>query len=153
DLASAINDQGQIAGTTIAINGTGAQHFLWSPTNANGAAGSSVAFLGSGATQVPPGGLDINNFGQISGNLGSSAFVWTPFQANGPAGSTNTDNRLIGIRGINDFGQAIMSSGLTPTLFTPSSPHGTSGTFTPVFGLAGAVNTMVVDINAAGVIA
>ncbi|HEY2018396.1 MAG TPA: hypothetical protein VGH38_33050, partial [Bryobacteraceae bacterium] len=72
---------------------------------------------------------------------------------NGTTGTNNTDGRLNVVRAINNFGQAIMNSTpLTPMLFTPTTAHGSSGSFTPVFGLGGAINTALVDINGNGTI-
>jgi probable HAF family extracellular repeat protein len=149
DAAFAINDRGQIAGATV--NASGGQPFLWSPATPNGTVGTSFAFLGSAPASPPPGPLDINNYGQISGQSGGSPFIWTPASANGTTGSSNSDGRLTGIAAINDFGQAIMNG--TPALFTPSSAHGASGSFTLVFGLVGASATVLSDINANGTIA
>jgi len=142
DLVTGINDHGQVAGTIS----TG-QPFLWSPTMPNGSSGSAVAVLGADDSYFAR--VTLNNFGQVTGQ-GGFTFLWTPSAANGTTGSLDTDPRLEGLWAINDFGQAIINSGLNNSLFTPTVAHGSSGTFSTVSGLAGATATNLVAINESG---
>jgi uncharacterized repeat protein (TIGR01451 family) len=129
--AAAINDYGQVVGTT------GTEAFLSQPTAPNSTSMAMVAFLGSqspGSTAV-----GINSFGQIIGSLAVGSYLWTPLFANGTSGTNNTNGQFGGVSGLNDFGQAIIPSQRAPfvdtLLFTPASPHGQGGTFALVANL------------------
>jgi len=143
--AAGINDRGQVAGVTM--NGTTGQPSLWSPNTANGAIGTAVNFLGGGASDNF-GVFDLNNFGQILGQLGGTGFLWTPSSPNASTGNTTTDTRFNSGVALNDFGQAITQT----SLFTPSTANGATGSFTAVPGLPGAASTQLQDINNNGTI-
>jgi len=143
-FVTAINGRGQVVGVTT-FDLAPSTPFLWTPATPNGSAGSGVAFMGY--TNAEP--LVINDFGEIGG----SGFLWTPSAANGSSGTLTTDSRLNQLQAINNFGQAIMSGTYAaPTLFTPSEPHGGTGTYTPIAGLAGAASTQLADIDSNGTI-
>jgi hypothetical protein len=116
-----INDQGQVAGVSNL-----SKVFLWQPAAPNAITGTMWAILDSQTVH------GINSYGQIAG----SYFLWTPSSANGATGSTNTDSRLGFIVAINDYGQTVNDSG---GLFTPSAPHGSTGTFTQIPITAGSL--------------
>ncbi|SPF33302.1 exported hypothetical protein [Candidatus Sulfopaludibacter sp. SbA4] len=143
--ARAINDFGQVVGTITVTPGNATQAFLWQPVAANATTGSMMAVFGSGNTAA----TGVNSFGQILGAINGPSYIGaisTPAAANGTTGTTFSDSRL-GDQSINDFGQAIPSS---PTLFTPSAPNTTSGSFTQPNGLP--ANATLVAINKSGVI-
>jgi len=140
NVAVAINDVGQVIGTTSLQGGTHAQPFLWSPDAPNGTSGSMTAFLG-GLFGTP---TDINH----SGEIGASGLLWIPSSPNASTGTPDWDNRLQGLVRINDLGQAIAGS----TLFTPTAPRGIAGSYTALTGLPQSMATAVLDINSSGVI-
>ena len=145
--ATGVSDLGQVVGILAAAQAGGPGFpFLWSPTSTNGTSGSLVPFLGNVESGSP---VAINNFGQIAGSFG----IWTPSTANGTTGTLNTDGQLNGVVGINDFGQVIMGSAYTD-LFTPSVPHGSSGTFTLLLETASLIQPGVgpIAINKNGAI-
>lgn len=94
-VASAINDSGQVVGTSNTRNGM--QAFLW--TSANG-----LTRLPSLSGTVASSAYAINNFGQIAGVSGVHAVVWS-------AGSMKDLGTLGGSRseahGINSQGQVV----------------------------------------------
>ena len=69
----------------------------------------------------------------------------------------NSDSRLIGLKGINDFGQAVINNPANyfnpqPVLFTPTVANGASGSFTQITALPGAGYTQLQAINNNGTI-
>jgi probable HAF family extracellular repeat protein len=147
--ASAIDNQGQVAGATAAgIDFGAALPFLWTPSTKNGVSGVTSAFV-STTVDGPTAQLSINDYGQIAG----SAFLWTPSTPNGATGTLNTDPRLTGLRNINNYGQAIINNSTSSaSLFTPTVSNGMAGAFSPINGLPGALSTSLVDLNSSGVI-
>jgi probable HAF family extracellular repeat protein len=146
--AVAINDRGQVVGTTAVP----AHAFLWSPETPNGTSGAVTAFLGSTAPDASY-AVAINSFGQIAGGQGGAGFFWTPSTPNGATGTINPDSRLggpHGINAINDFGQATLN--YPATLFTPSVANGATGSFTPLSGLPGDRDAYLIAINRGGTI-
>jgi hypothetical protein len=100
--------------------------------------------------------IGINSFGQIIGNQG----LWTPSSSNGTAGMLMSSNSGSGpLDAINDNGQTISNyeyNLIHPpalvnniNLFTPSSPHGSTGATTTFSTSAGDV-TCGLAINASG---
>jgi len=147
----AINDSGQVAGTSVLIAGS-TQAFLWSPATPNGTTGVAAAFLGTNVYD-PSTATAINTSGQIAGALAGTPFLWTASAPNGVAGSLNSDPRLRGaggIIGLNDFGQAILDH--QPTLFTPSLANGSTGSFTSIPGLPLSSYDVAFAINKNGVV-
>jgi probable HAF family extracellular repeat protein len=156
DSVSAINSQGQIVGTTAGSYCCGGgQPFLWSPAAPNGPMGTSVTMPGFPSTTS---GLDINDYGEVSGSTYSAGYLWVPSIANAIVGTINNDARINGIARINNLGQAIINNtnnyppSVDQTLFTPTPVHSSNGNFTFVFGLPGATTSTLVDINASGAI-
>jgi hypothetical protein len=150
DTPTAINDKGQIVGTTATSCLDRGQPFLWSPPKPNGTTGTAMAVPGVVTTWNYD--LDINGFGEISGTDGTSGFLWTPAAPNATAGTLNTDSRFTYITATNDTGQAIINTAGAPTLFTPSVPHGLTGSFTTIPGLPGAQTTSLWHITNTGTI-
>jgi len=137
-VAMAINDYGQIIGTTARTDGSDTRPFLWTPSGPKSTSGTLTAFLG-GLTGTP---TDINSYGEI----GASGLLWLPDSANAVTGTPYWNNNFQGLIRINDSGQAIMGG----TLFTPTTPRGTTGTFTALNNLPSSSQTITLDINAGG---
>ena len=130
------------------------QAFLWTPTVANGTAGSLMDLNGSFTAPPSSFGLGINDRGQVvgQGNVhGEDGFLWSPDTSNGTSGT------MVAFAGnaegvaINSYGQIeawVPMAGPSGTttgvyqLWTPSVPNGTTGTFNPDPGLQnlGAIN-------------
>jgi len=104
-----------------------------------------MAMFGSGNTTAATG---INSFGQIAGAVNSPCCfigaLFTPVATNATNGTTFSDARP-GYQGINDYGQTIAYGN---SLFTPSAPNGTSGSYTLLNGVP--ANANLVAINKSG---
>jgi len=137
-----INTYGQMAGN-IQIGSGGSAQFtaaFWTPNSANAIAGSLTTL---NARHIG----EINDYGQMVGvredgtELGT-AFLWTPSSQNGTAG-TMTDlganvSHSRNVSCLTSLGQVAYStldlstSTYTTYIWTPTSPHGTSGSSTPI---------------------
>lgn len=139
-VAAAINNFGQVAGSTFSPTGTSV--FLWTPLTANGNAGTLID-LGGLPVLAATGSVvnGINNRGQVVGTTSSQSsavfqvFLWSPTTPNGTAGSVsaplgNAGSQTFGV-GVNDFGQIAANFNLAGNsgaeIWTPSQPNGTSG--------------------------
>jgi hypothetical protein len=128
---------------------------LWTPTVAQGTSGTTTVISPDGSPSLGP---TLNNFGQVGTWLNGSAAIWTPSIANGTSGTATPNAQLLGLRAMNSFGQAIISSSpagyySAPTmLFTPVARNGTVGTFTATTGLAGATQHVLAAIADSGTI-
>jgi hypothetical protein len=152
NVANAINDRGQIAGTTSAPDLTTSAAFLWTPISPNSAIGNAVA-IRSGGAGSPASSSFINNFGQVAGYQ-SGVFLWTPAAANGSTGTANNIGQGTGT-GLNDFGEVIFDQiiggdfiGNVANLFIPATANGSTG----VTGTFGGNQTYVRGINSGGAI-
>ncbi len=137
-----INNYGQIATT---LNG---RPSLWTPPRINGVESGTWTTLptpiappnpfGGGGTPMQGVALDINDYGQVAGNLGYAdaagrPYLWTPDVPNGSIGTAVLPmTTSAAAYGINNYGQlAIYQAGLNPNvLWTPTNPNGTSGATT-----------------------
>ncbi len=151
--ATAINSRGQVVG--LAQNEDGKyQAFLWTPTSPNGTSGNMVAIQRLNG-QDPESALDINDYGQIVGQLDAdSGYLFTPAEPNGPVGNVTFFNNVT-MRGINNFGRF---TGQLPNtmrqqqafVFNPVAEHGNQGTFDLVPFATGATESVGLDINTFG---
>jgi probable HAF family extracellular repeat protein len=144
--AYAVNDLGQV----LLTGGYPAPANLWTPTTPHGTSGTSTTIStdSSGGYSVAPA---LNNFGQVATTVSGSPAIWTPTQANGVTGVATPNAQLQGLRAMNSYGQAVMSSG-PALLFTPTVRNGTVGTFSAIVGLAGASQSILAGINDNGVV-
>lgn len=151
NFATGINDRGQVAGWTYYGNQT--QVFLWSPSAANGTAGTIVSLSGPDLSTYQP-SPTINSFGQVGGVFGGNWGIWTPSAPNGSTGAFTNNSQFQGLVKMNGFGQAIMSQNYSvqAVLFTPSAANGSTGTFTSIAGLAGSTRDVLQGINDNGTV-
>jgi probable HAF family extracellular repeat protein len=162
--AAAVNDLGQVllSGGVPFNTPAPAPANLWTPTTPHGTSGTSTTIStdsGSSNSGVAPA---LNNFGQVATTVGGSPAIWTPTQANGVTGVATPNAQFQGLRAMNSYGQAVMSSSSggpccysypgPPLLFTPTVRNGTVGTFSAIVGLAGSTQDVLAGINDNGVV-
>jgi hypothetical protein len=139
-IPTSLNDYGQVIGTSQSVD------FLWTPTALNGTTGSLIGLGAPAGSEA----FALNNYGEV----GDTGFLWTPATPNGPAGTSTTQYQDF-LQKINGFGQAIFDSAhpapAPPTLFTPSAPHGLTGTITNIPGIPSTSNYLT-DLNDYGTI-
>jgi probable HAF family extracellular repeat protein len=148
-----INDRGQIVGETMAAKGE--RHaFLWTPDAPNGTTGTMVD-LGTVGGFPASVATSINASGQVAGRLFdpstglSVAFLWQPNTPNGTIGTMISLGTIGGIAsgagGINSSGKVVGFSfppgnaEVDAVLWTPTTPNGTTGTFTNLGTLGGVI--------------
>jgi len=151
NAATAINDRGQVAGSSNSPYPIG-KGFLWSPDTPNATSGAVTPFDGTGGhPDFSP--WSINAYGQMAGSPGIGGALWTPSVPNGTTGTLNTSSSLQVLQAINDLGQGVIQfSNIDSALFTPSTPHGNDGTVTNVAGPPGTVYQFGFAINAGGTV-
>jgi probable HAF family extracellular repeat protein len=147
---AAINDRGQVAGTTAAPNVV-----IWSPNTPNGTTGSATAFLN--AISAGSQATGINNYGQVTGQdaytcvppdypspgfcYWGDSFLWTPSSPNGTTGTVTADESALvpfftsPFLAVNDYGQAI-GNNVAAALYTPTAPNAATGSVTYIRGLS-----------------
>ncbi len=144
----AINTYGQVAGVARPSKAnsssgcSGEEHvFLWTPSASNGTVGT-VAYIDQGVGVIGPGvGVwALNDWGQLLLDAQHSSVLWTPGTEHGAVGVTTPISPVGGddsaeALGLNAYGQVIAQSYHGDRyshafLWTPSVPHGTSGTVT-----------------------
>jgi hypothetical protein len=149
----AVNDFGQVlfgqccyyfAGTNFPSGPTS----LWTPATAQGLTGITTTIS---TDQPGPSANTLNNYGQVGTFVNGSPSIWTPTTANGTSGAYTANAQWQGLRAMNGFGQAIITSNF-PELFTPQARNQTAGTFSSITGLAGATQHVLVAINEAGTV-
>jgi hypothetical protein len=133
-----INSFGQVAGDS-----NFGHPFLWTPVAANSGVGTLMDL--SNSTNLPT-AIAVNDFGQVlfsqyPGSLTPGpASLWTPAAAHGLIGTTTTISTAVGPPGpagqvttntLNNFGQVggTFVNG-SPSIWTPTTPNGTSGAYT-----------------------
>lgn len=155
----ALNEYGQVAGVTRpASSGTcsGEQEeeraFLWTPSTPNGTTGT-VIYLEEGVGIISPGrGVwTLNNWGQVLLDA-SPNVLWTPSTKHGAVGVTTPilpvgQDDGVEALGLNAYGQVIAQSYngnrySHAFLWTPSVPHGASGTVTVLWSDGGEVQAI-----------
>jgi uncharacterized membrane protein len=138
--ARALNDFGQVTGSSDLPDGTNGGAFLWTPATPNGTTGT-MTNLGAPIGSTITDGYGINNYGQVVGRTfytDQYAFLFTPSSPNETSGTiTLLDNMPAGVTfsyayGLNDSGQVVGSVHYSKYsfqgyLWTPGAPHGTSG--------------------------
>jgi probable HAF family extracellular repeat protein len=160
DIASSINALGQVAGETAG----GSAESLWTPTAPNGTTGS-MTFPGTlpGTEESFPGKINVR--GQIPGSSYGAftdglyhANLWSPTTPNGTSGTMIDLSDLPGgsnqsyANSVNDAGK-VVGAGTTATaqhasLWTPTTPNGTTGSLTDLQSLVSSSNdSEAYDIN------
>jgi probable HAF family extracellular repeat protein len=158
--ATAINSAGQVGGDANTSSG-GNDAFLWTPTTPNGTTGSMIA-LGTISNVT-----GINDSGEI---VGSSSFVPVGVTAGNPpsAAFLSSGGKVINLGSlggssfqdasyayaINSYGQVVGTSDVNTSdhhafLWTPTTPHGTTGTLIDLRTLGGP-DSDAYAINSAG---
>jgi probable HAF family extracellular repeat protein len=137
--ASPINSTGQVVGT---LNlGSGISHaFLWTPTTPNGPSGTLTDLGSLAGISGSSNATGINDSGEVVGVAqGVGAFLYS----GGQMVSLGAD--IEQVNGINSYGQVVGESytthGIDAFLWTPSTPHGTTGTMIDLGSLEGASNS------------
>lgn len=152
-LASGVNSSGQIVGRTDGVP----QGFLFTPTTPGGSAGSAIR-LGT----LPPFAISfatsINDYGQVAGTSGR-AFVWTPSAANAASGQltglpVSASQVQIAINSSGDIAGAYTTPGgvRASFLWTPDSPHGSSGSYVDLGTLPNSQSTQALGVNDANAV-
>ncbi len=151
-----LNNNGQVLGTTQTKNSAQREVFLWTPTSPNSPTGSAVAIslLNPAPFAIPA----LSNYGEVVGSFDGSWGIWTPESANGTKGTTTPNSAFAGAAGINSVGQIIINQpqsdkSTLPFLFTSSSPHSGTGTFTLLPEPTGTTAVKLVAINDNGSVA
>jgi probable HAF family extracellular repeat protein len=154
----AINGFGQVTGSST-LPGSAGHPFLWTPSSANGNAGTMID-LGLPVGTTSGGGAAINAYGQVVGNSASDtrAFLWTPTTPNGQVGALVEITGFAGVttsvaaNGINASGQIAGTRNGTMYRWTPTTPNGSVGTAVDLGKLSGQDFSIAKGINDSGAV-
>jgi probable HAF family extracellular repeat protein len=158
--ATDINSAGQVVGDANTSSG-GNDAFLWTPTTPNGSSGSMIAL---GTISYVTG---INDSGEVVGssistpvgvfdnNAPSAAFLYSGGRVSnlGSLGGSSFQDASLAYA-INSYGQVVGTSDVNNSdshafLWTPTTPHGTTGTMIDL-GTLGSGDSAAYSINSAG---
>jgi probable HAF family extracellular repeat protein len=134
--ASPINSTGQVVGTLKLANGTD-HGFLWTPTSPNGTSGTLTDLNSLPGISGIGDARGINDSGEVVGDSAGGYFLYS----GGHTIGLGVD--IEQVNGINSYGQLVGELYTTPNgsndafLWTPTSPHGTTGTLTDLGSLVG----------------
>jgi probable HAF family extracellular repeat protein len=147
--ANDINGKNQIVGASLAADGR-SHAFLWDGEM------HDLGNLGAVAAEANA----INASGQVTGTSASRAFLWIPDEPNGAVGDMFEIGTLPGDvmsigTDLNDSGQVVGYSNdpdfmSRPFIWTPDTPHGTTGTMTELSYAPGAHGGVAQAVNADG---
>jgi probable HAF family extracellular repeat protein len=146
--AFAINTAGQVVGQSTTSSGD-FHAFLWTPSTPNGATGSllDLGALPGASSSFARG---INDAGEVVGGSGYSAFLYSGGKmidlgslggSSAYAEGINSYGQVVGVSDVNNYSHAF--------LWTPTTPHGTTGTLTDL-GTLGGGGGFAYGINSAG---
>jgi probable HAF family extracellular repeat protein len=148
----AINSFGQVTGT-LKHNDDTEEALLWTPTTANGTAGTTGGIGALSGPHANVRGFGINNQGQVVGTSDDVAFLWTPATPNGTTGTmidlpggvvSYAINNAGQVAGISDAGEAF--------LWTPNIPNGSTGSMIGLGAIDPGDATQPNGINSSGAV-
>ncbi len=159
--ATSINSFGQVVGGSS--DGDKGRAYLWQPAVANGTSGTMFEVLGLPGEKNHSTATGINARGQVIGISSGQAYLWTPTSPNGTTGSAvslgGVPNGVGGslAYGVNTSGQVVGIAGTTAgshaSLWTPTTPNGSTGSMVDLGNLPGGVGaSQATAINDAGAV-
>src|SRR5262245_24788108 len=125
---SAINTNGQVAGSSLKTGDANYRPFLWKPTTPNGSSGTMYDLGTLGGTESFGGAINaggqVAGFSYTNGHADYHAFLWTPTTLNGTSG-TMLDLGTLG--GLNSYSYNVGAGGqvvgASEVAVTSSSTH------------------------------